>query len=78
MQKEYIFGLNKRKPVQEYLVLLWLHMLTTRGPHPNSYSTRDANPSDAMLKILLKLINNSSRLNAVWISDLYRRIKVKS
>ena len=41
----YTFGLNKRKPVQgECLVLLWLHMLTTRGPHPNSYSTRECQP----------------------------------
>ena len=73
-----MFGLNKRKPVQEYLVLLWLHMLTTRGPHPNSYSTRECKSQDAMSKILLKLINNSSMLKAVQISDLYRRNRLKS
>ena len=63
-----MFGLNKRKPVKEYLVLLWLQMLTTHDPHPNSCSTRECKPKDAMSKILLKLISNPSGLNAVWIS----------
>ena len=45
-----MFGLKKRKPVQEYLVLLWLHMLTTRGPHPNSYSTRESQPKRRNVK----------------------------
>ena len=46
-----MFGLNKRKPVQgEYLVLLWLHMLTTHGRHQNSYSTRECQPKPCHVK----------------------------
>ena len=46
-----MFGLNKQKSVQgEYLVLLWLHILTTRGPNPNSYSTRESQPKQCHAK----------------------------